>query len=104
MTITTTLIITPAQAEKELARRKAGKGTAKHRAYPKAHIMRAAGAELRAILAAEAAMLAANAEEALAVEAPVQADMLPLELVWVRIDAAEMLLTADQARKALAVA
>lgn len=59
MTITTTPDITPAQAEREMARRKAAKGTKKHAAFPKAHIMRASGAELRAVLAHEAEMLAA---------------------------------------------
>lgn len=87
--------ITPAQAEREIARRKAAKGTKKHAAYPKAHIMQASGAELRAVLAAEADMLAANAAAS---------ELAPLELVWVRIDAAEMLLTEAQARQALSVA
>lgn len=99
MTITIATI-TPAQAKRELARRKAAKGTKKHAVYPPAHIMQASGAQLRAVLAPT---------EAPAV-APVVAPTQPAEIgpFWQAVRAGEVvevdgILLPVQAALALAV-
>lgn len=120
------MTITATQAARELARRARPKGDPKRAARPKGALWAALKVLDHQALALLAAQVPAPVQAPTLALAPtrtmpgrdsrgrflpVVAEVGPFfppapapEMVWVRIDAAEMLLTADQARQALAAA